>query len=159
MRLLGTLDYNIGGGGFLNRNYVGVPDMNHIFGNQTVIANPYLYSFQMAPYYQFSNVARTYAEGHVEWHLNGWLSNKIPVFRSLNWYFVAASNVLYINKDNYYYEISGGIENIGFKMFRLGRVDLVAGYSSLKNKPMVGIRISLAGMLYAILGIHSPDTF
>lgn len=155
LRLLGTVNYKLGAGGFLNDNYVGIPDMKHLFGNQTFLSNPYLSSFQLAPYYRFSNTADLYGEAHVEWHLNGWLTNKIPVFRRLNWNLVGASNVLYIDKDNYYAEVSLGLENIGVKLFRFGRVDLVAGYESGKGKPSIGVRVGLGDMLWQILGIST----
>lgn len=155
LRLLGTVNYRLVGGGFFNDKYVGIPDMKHLFGNQTFLANPYLNSFQLAPYYRFSNTANLYGQGHVEWHLNGWLTNKIPGFRRLNWHLVGGSNVLYIDKDNYYAEVFAGLENIGFKMFRFGRVDLVAGYESGRGKPSVGIRVGLGEMLWQILGINN----
>ena len=155
LKLLGSIDYRLMGGGFLNDNYVGIPDMKHLFGNQTFLANPYLNSFQLAPYYRFSNTAEIYGQGHVEWHLNGWLTNKIPVFRRLNWHLVAGSNALYIDKDNYYAEVFAGLENIGIKMFRFGRVDLVAGYESGRGKPSVGVRVGLGEMLWQMLGINN----
>jgi hypothetical protein len=155
LKLLGSVDYRLMAGGFLNDNYVGIPDMKHLFGNQTFLANPYLNSFQLAPYYRFSNTADLYGQGHVEWHLNGWLTNKIPLFRRLNWHLVAGSNALYIDKDNYYAEVFAGLENIGIKMFRLGRVDLVAGYESGRGKPSVGVRVGLGEMLWQMLGINN----
>ncbi len=153
LRLLGTVQYRLMAGGFLNKKYVGIPDMKHLFGNRTFLANPYLNSFQLAPYYRFSNTADIYGQGHIEWHFNGWLTNKIPLFRRLNWHLVAGSNVLYINEDNHYAEVFAGLENIGFKMLRLGRVDFVAGYESGKSKPSVGVRVGLGEMLWQMLGI------
>jgi hypothetical protein len=155
LRLLGTIDYRLMAGGFFNDNYVGIPDMKHLYGNQTFLANPYLNSFQLAPYYRFSNTASLYGQGHIEWHLNGWLSNKIPGFRRLNWHFVGGSNALYIDEDNYYAEVFAGIENIGIKMFRFGRVDLVAGYESGKGKPSIGVRVGLGEALFQLLGMSS----
>lgn len=153
LRLLGSINYRLMAGGFLNSNYVGIPDMKHLFGNRTFLANPYLNSFQLAPYYRFSNTADLYGQGHIEWHLNGWLTNKIPLFRRLNWHLVGGSNVLYIDQDNYYAEVFAGLENIGIKMFRFGRVDFVAGYESGKGKPSVGVRISLGEVFWQLLGI------
>ncbi|PSK92711.1 DUF5686 and carboxypeptidase regulatory-like domain-containing protein [Taibaiella chishuiensis] len=155
MRLLGRLDYRVMAGGFLNRNYVGIPDMKHLFGNQTFLANPYLNSFQLAPYYKYSNTADFYVQAHAEWHLGGLLTNKIPVFRRLDWYLVGGSNALYINKDNYYAEVFVGLENIGIKMVRFGRVDLIAGYESGKGKPSVGVRIGFGEVLWQLLGVKN----
>src|SRR5690606_26771229 len=128
LRLLGNLNYRFETGGFLTKNYVGIPDWKHLFGNQTLLSNPYLKSFQLAPYYRFSNTADFYVQAHAEWHWGGWLTNKLPLFRQLNWFIVGGSNALYINQENYYAEVFVGLENIGYKLFRFGRVDFIAGY-------------------------------
>ncbi len=154
LRLLGTLDYRIETGGFLNKNYVGIPDMKHIYGNQTIVANPYLRSFQLAPYYRFSNVADIYLQAHAEWHLSGLFTNKIPLFRRLNWHLVSGSNLLYINQNDYYAEVFVGLENIGYKMIRFGRVDFVAGYVSGLTKPSLGVRFTIGEELLRLLKIH-----
>ncbi|MFT4061949.1 MAG: DUF5686 and carboxypeptidase regulatory-like domain-containing protein [Edaphocola sp.] len=153
LKLMGTVDYKIGGGGFINNRYVGLPDWKHLFGNQTILANPYLNSFQLAPYYRFSNTAGLYGQAHVEWHLNGWLTNKIPGLRQLNWHLVGGSNALYIDPNNYCAEVFAGLENIGFKFFRFGRVDVVAGYESGRDKPSVGVRIGFGPLLWQLAGI------
>jgi len=155
LRLLGSVDYRIVAGGFLNKNYTGIPDMKHLFGNQTFLANPYLNSFQLAPYYRFSNTADFYIQGHLDWHLGGLLTNKIPLFRRLNWYLVGGTNTLYINKDNYYAEAYVGLENIGWKYIRFARVDFIAGYESGKDKPSLGVRVGLGEVLWSILGINN----
>lgn len=157
MRLLGALNYKLQAGGFLNDKYVGIPDMMHIYGNRTFLANPYLNSFQLAPYYKYSNTADLYLRGHLEWHLNGWLTNKIPLFRRLNWFLVGGTNTLFINKNDYYSEVYVGLENIGWKLARFGRVDFVAGYESGKSKPVVGVRVGLGPILWALLGINNND--
>lgn len=155
LRLLGRLEYRVMAGGFLNDNYVGIPDRKHLFGNQTFLANPYLNSFQLAPYYKYSNTADFYVQAHAEWHLGGLLTNKVPLFRRLDWYLVAGSNALYIDKDNYYAEVFVGLENIGVKMVRFGRVDLIAGYESGKGKPSVGVRIGFGEVLWQLMGIKT----
>ncbi len=157
LRLLGNLEYRLEAGGFLNKNYTGLPDWKHLYGNQTILANPYLKSFQLAPYYRFSNTADIYVQAHGEWHLGGWLTNKIPLFRRLNWYLVGGSNALYINKDDYYVEVFAGLENIGFKMFRFGRIDFVAGYESGRSEPSVGLRISLGEALWQLIGVQTGN--
>jgi hypothetical protein len=62
-----------------------IQDYQHFNGNQTLAASEYLNSFQLAPYYANSTTAAFYATGHLEHHFNGFLTNKIPVFRRLNW--------------------------------------------------------------------------
>lgn len=154
MRMLGDLEFILQTGGFLNADYVGIPDMKHLFGNQTILANPYLRSFQLAPYYKYSNTSLAYFEGHVEWKLGGLLTNKIPLFRRLSWHLVGGSNTMFINQRDYYSEVFIGLENIGWKMFRFGRLDFIAGYESGNSRPTLGFRISLGGELWNLLNVN-----
>lgn len=151
MKLLGVLDYNIIGGGFLNKTAVGNPDYNHIIGNQVILSSThYLNSYQIAPYYRYSNVADVYLRAHAEWHLAGLLSNKVPLFKRLNWHFVAGTNTLFINQNDYYAEVFAGIENIGFNIMRFGRVDFVLGYQSGLAKPSFGFRIGINPKFFSV---------
>lgn len=155
LRMAGRLDYKIAAGGFLWKKEVNLPDWNHLSGNQTFLAGEYLSSFQLAPYYRFSNIAGFYGEGHVEWHLDGLFTNKIPLFRTLNWFLVTGSNALYIGQKDYYAEVFAGIENIGWGFFRFGRIDFIAGYESGKPRPLLGFRVSFSGIFHALLGSRS----
>jgi len=141
-KLRGLLRYRFSIGGFLNTRSVYIQDYQHFNGNQTLFANDYLNSFQLAPYYANSTTASFYATGHIEHHFNGFLTNKIPLFRRLNWYLVGGSNAFYVNRDNNYVEVFGGLENI-FKIFR---VDLVSSYLDGRYG-QTGIRIGLGGLL------------
>src|SRR5690606_17575234 len=71
LNLLGNVDYHVAAGGFLNKKEVNLPDWNHLNGNRTFLASPFLNSFQLAPYYKFSNTNPLYLEAHAEWHLGG----------------------------------------------------------------------------------------
>ena len=141
-KLRGLLKYRFSIGGFLNTRSVFIQDYQHFNGNQTLFASDYLNSFQLAPYYANSTTAAFYATGHLEHHFNGFLTNKIPLFRRLDWYLVGGSNAFYVNRDNNYVEIFGGLENI-FKIFR---VDLVGSYLNGRYG-QTGIRIGLDGLL------------
>jgi hypothetical protein len=134
----GTLKYAFEMGGFLQNNVSYAPDYQHYFGNQTAFANDYMKSFQLLPYYQFSNTEKFYTTGHVEYHLNGLISNKIPGYRKLNWFFVLGANALYINDKKNYYEAFVSIENI----FKVIRVDFIQGYHNNGEKPN-GIRFTM----------------
>ncbi|MCY7292392.1 MAG: DUF5686 family protein, partial [Ferruginibacter sp.] len=142
LKLLGTMKYKLGLGGFLNNNKVYIQDFQHFNGNRTVSATEYVNSFQLASYYGNSTTEKLYSFGHVEHHFNGLFTNKIPLFRKLNWNFVAGSNAFYVNKNNHYIEMFGGLENI-FKIFR---VDAVIGYDK-NNNVSTGIRIGGGGLL------------
>lgn len=142
LNLGGEFRYRIAIGGFLNNDSVGIPDLQHFNGNQTFYNINYLNSFQLAPYYRYSNAERFYVVGHAEHHFNGLLTNKIPLLNKLKWYLVAGANTFYVNRDNYYVEAFAGLENI----FKLFRVDFVNAYQpGLGNK--FGVRIGLGGLL------------
>ncbi|ATL48422.1 hypothetical protein COR50_15330 [Chitinophaga caeni] len=141
-KLFGMFKYRVTTGGFFNDNAYTIPDMQHFNGNQTFYNINYLNSFQLAPYYKYSNTASLYGMLNVEHHFNGLLTNKIPLFNRLKWNLVAGSNIFYVNKDNQYYEVFAGLENI-LKIFR---VDVVAGYQS-DSPTRVGVRVGLGGLL------------
>lgn len=134
----GRFSYHLAAGGFINANQLSVIDYNHFLGNETVLANTYLSSFQLMPYYQYSNIEKTYGEAHVEYHLNGLLTNKIPLLRKWNWFFILGGNGLYINQNSHYYEAFFGIENI----FKVLRVDAIKGFDA-KGNNTTGIRVAL----------------
>jgi hypothetical protein len=118
LKLSGTFNYSFAIGGFLQKDKVFEPDQIHFTGNQVLLAGPFTESFQLAPYYKFSNTASLYGRGHIEYHLNGLITNKIPGFKKLNWFLVAGANSLLMEMDNYYIEYFLGLENI-FKVIRL----------------------------------------
>ena len=141
-KLLGQFKYRVDIGGFLNNHSVFIQDYKHFNGNQTVFASPYLNSFQVAPYYANSTTASFYTTLHAEHHFNGLLTNKIPLFKRLNWNLVAGSNAFYVSNNNNYVEVFAGLENI----LKLFRVDVVASYLN-GNKGQVAVRIGLGGLL------------
>ncbi|MET0391668.1 MAG: DUF5686 and carboxypeptidase regulatory-like domain-containing protein [Chitinophagaceae bacterium] len=140
LRLAGQLSYRLGIGGFLHIDSVNVQDYTHFNGNKFLRAAPYLNSFQLASYYEYSNTENFYSIGHVEYHLNGFLTNKIPGFRRLHWHLVTGANAFYVNKDRNYVEVFAGLENV-FKIFR---VDFVQAWQT--GKPgSYGIRVGIRG--------------
>jgi len=139
LKLRGHLRYRIGIGGFLDISKVEIPDYNHFNGNISTLANEYLNSFQLLPIYQFSNTDKFYTQAHVEYNLKGFLTNKIPGFRKLNFYLVTGANAFYIRGDKNYFEWFVGLDNI----LKQVRVDYVQSYHN--GKPwMHEIRIGLS---------------
>ncbi len=106
------------------------------------MASEYVNSFQLASFYANSTNENFYAIGHFEHHFNGLLTNKIPLFKKLNWNLVAGSNAFYVNKNNNYIEAFVGIENI-LKIFR---VDYVMAYKN-GTVGLNGFRIGLGGII------------
>ena len=141
-KLAGLLKYKLGIGGFLNTHKVFIQDYQHFNGNRTLRASEYVNSFQLARYYDNSTTSSFYTYGHLEHHFNGLLTNKIPLFKRLNWNLVGGGNAFYVNGKNNYVEVFAGLENI-LKIFR---VDFVASYSNGKSTT-TGIRIGTGGIL------------
>jgi hypothetical protein len=138
LKLAGRLNYNFAVSGFLNNQKLFIPDYLHFQGNQLLLSSNFLNSFQLTSYYQYSNQANFNATGHIEYHLNGLLTNKIPGFKKLNWFFVTGASALHIAPDQQYLETYFGIENI----FRVIRIDFVQGFEKSGAKP-TGFRLTL----------------
>ena len=141
-KLAGLLKYKIGIGGFFNTKQVFIQDYQHFNGNQSVAASEYVNSFQLANYYANSTTASFYGIGHMEHHFNGLLTNKIPLFKRLNWNLVAGANAFYVKEKNNYVEVFAGLENI-LKIFR---VDVVYAYEN-GRRGHTGIRIGTGGLI------------
>jgi hypothetical protein len=142
MKLGGTINYNASIGGFIQNDNVQLPDFQHFMGNQTIVASPYVKSFQLAPYYANSTGVDFYTKGNLEWHLNGLLTNKIPFFRKLNWSLVTGANAFYVDSKRNYSEVFVGIENI-LKIFR---VDMVWGWDGNTGRMVNGVVIGFGGL-------------
>lgn len=142
LRLGGRFSYRFAMGGFTNTDSVQLQDYTHFNGNGLIMAAPYLNSFQVAPYYKYSNTEKFYTTLHVEHHFNGLLTNKIPGFRALNWHLVAGANSFYVNKNNNYFEAFVGLENI----FKILRVDFIQAWQT-GRRGITGIRVGFKGVL------------
>jgi hypothetical protein len=141
-KLAGVLKYNFIIGGFLNTNSVFIQDYDHINGNEYFAASTYLNSFQLADYYTYSNTASFFSEGHLEYHLNGLLTNKIPIFNRYDWNLVLGSNAFYIDRSGNYTEVFVGLENF----LHIFRIDFVTSYEEGKTSRM-GFRLGTQGLL------------
>jgi len=150
LKMGGLFRYRVSAGGFINNNHVELPDFQHFNGNQTFYNIKYLNSFQLAPYYRYSNTEELYGVAHVEHHLNGLLTNKIPLFNKLKWNLVLGSNAFYVNGDNYYVEAFAGLENI----LKLFRVDFVTAYQEQPGHNF-GVRIGFGGIIGGALQFNS----
>lgn len=142
LHLVGTLDYQFITGGFLNRKAVQVQDYQHFIGNLTGLLNQAQGSFQLASYYAHSTTAPVYVEGHLDYHLNGLITNKIPLFRKLKFYLVTGANALYVNNNNNYAELYVGLENI----LKVLRVDFITGYEN-GTGTLSRIKVGFGGLL------------
>lgn len=140
-RLFGRFAYRFQTGGFTNAARVEVQDLKHFVGNRLFRSENFLTTFQLPQYYQFSNANRLYAALFTEHHFNGFLTNKIPGFRKLNWNLVAGARGLWLQHQTYY-EWNIGIENI----LRVFRFDVVTGHlngSRTGTEFRIGSRVSI----------------
>lgn len=149
LKIGGEFKYRISVGGFLDTNHVEIPDFTHFNGNQVYRLYNKLNSFQLAPYYQYSNIEKLYGEVHVEHHFNGLITNKIPLLNKLKWNLVAGTNTFYVNRDNYYVEVFGGIENI----MKLLRIDFITAYQTAPANRF-GVRFGFGGILGGAVQIN-----
>jgi len=78
----------------------------------------------------------------VEYHLNGLLTNKIPLLRQARYYLLFGGNVFYAGRSDYYTEAFVGLDNIGYKFIRVLRVDFVQSWDSYMGHNS-GIRFGL----------------
>ena len=139
LQLAGEFRYNIVMAGFLGSNNLQTPDYHHYAGNLTSKATTYLETFQLAPFYAFSNNANIFGAIHTEYKLNGLLTNKIPLVRNLNFRLITGSNILFLKNINYQ-EIFLGLDNIA----KLFRVDYVKGLGK-DGMNYNGFRIGIRG--------------
>jgi hypothetical protein len=96
-------------------------------------------SFQVAPFYAFSNKESFYGTFHAEYKLNGLLTNKIPIVKKLNLRLVTGTNMILL-KDKNYQELFLGVDNI-FKLFRF---DFVKGHGQSVGSTQ-GFRLGIRG--------------
>ena len=139
LQLAGEFRYNVVMAGFFSSTNLQIPDYHHYAGNLTRKATAYLETFQLAPFYAFSNNANIFGAIHTEYKLNGLLTNKIPLVRNLNFRLITGSNILFLKNINYQ-EIFLGLDNIA----KLFRVDYVKGLGK-NGMNYNGFRIGIRG--------------
>jgi len=101
-------------------------DFQHFNGNQTHIGNPSRYwnRFLIMPYYDLS-ASREFVELHLQHNFKGALLGKLPGFKQLGWHLVGGYKYLRTGSASPYNEFHIGLDNIGWNVFRLFRVDAV----------------------------------
>ncbi|TXK33874.1 carboxypeptidase-like regulatory domain-containing protein [Pontibacter qinzhouensis] len=134
--LFGSSNYSFTAGTFWGKENMQLMDFKHFNGNRTIFAGVYT-GFQLLDYYRYST-ANKYLEGHFEHHFDGFLFNKIPLFRKLKWQEVVSLNYLNTVASGNYVEIGLGIEHI----FKVVRVDFVTSFQE-GSKARTGLMIGL----------------
>jgi hypothetical protein len=134
--LVGSSNFSVTGGTFWGKEDMRLMDFRHFSGNRTIFAGEYT-GFQLLDYYRYSTRHR-YLEGHFEHHFNGFLFNKVPLFRRLKWQEVVSLHYLNTRESNNYLELGLGVEHI----FKVLRVDFVTSFQE-QQKVRTGLRIGL----------------
>ena len=128
----GTFQYNVRAGIFVNADDIAFMDFQHFNGNQTHVSTTfgsYLNVFNNLPYYSLST-NKSYLEIHAEHDFKGWVFGKIPLINKLNYNLVMGAHALGTKNNAPYYEFTIGIDNIGYKKFRLLRFDYIRSYQN-----------------------------
>ena len=101
-------------------------DYLHFIGTQTHVASASEYGrrFLMLPYYEMSS-AEDFLQVHVEHNFGGYILSKIPILKKTGWQLVGGYKLLSTTDRGSYDEITIGLDNFGFKLFRLLRIDAV----------------------------------
>ncbi len=130
---LGRSSYYINAGTFFNADGISLVDAQHFNGNQLRFKlealNPY--GFGLLNYYDYST-NESYAQAHIQHDFKGYLLGKIPGLNLLNYDLIVGAKALMTQRKPYF-EVSAGIDNIGFGNFRPFRVDYVRSITSDRN--------------------------
>lgn len=132
--LVGTANYSVQVGTYLNNNRMWLMDYKHFNGNRILYAGAFG-GFQLLDYYRYST-NNSYLEGHASHDFNGFIFNKIPLFRKLKWQEVISANYLYTQQARHYVELGVGVEHI----FKILRVDFFTGFQR-SEKVGSGLRL------------------
>ena len=128
--LLGTSSFRLNAGGFVGptQNLTFI-DYRHFAGNQTLLTGSFD-QFQLLDYYRFST-SRSFLEAHYDHHFNGFIFNKVPLFRRLKLQEVVSLNYLTTPQAGHYVELGAGIEHL----VKVLRVDF---YTALQSGQQLG---------------------
>ena len=126
LKIYGKAEIFAMGGQFLGNSPNYFIDQLHFIGTQTHLANPAEYSrrFLMLPYYSNSSEEQ-FIQAHFQHNFQGFLLSKIPLLKRTGWSLVGGYKILASSDNETYDEITLGIDNIGIKLAKLFRVDLV----------------------------------
>ena len=127
----GNFQYNLKGGTFLNANdNMAFMDFKHFNSNQlrANLGNN-LNTFNNLDYYRLST-NKNYAELHAEHNFQGYILNRIPLLKKLNFNLILGAHAASIDQQKPYQEFNVGIGNIGWGKIRFLRLDYVRSYQS-----------------------------
>lgn len=141
---IGNLGLYVNGGKFFHSYFISFMDYKHFYGNETFIGTNqnYLGKFNLMPYYSMST-NKDFIEWHVEHNFKGFILNKIPLIRDLQYHIILGVHGMQTGDRNPYFEYSVGLDNFGIKKFRPFRIDYFrSSYNGeIKNGVVLGIKL------------------
>ncbi|MEO6884060.1 MAG: DUF5686 and carboxypeptidase regulatory-like domain-containing protein [Bacteroidia bacterium] len=135
LKMLGHSIYNVSVGKFLNSENVSFMDYQHFNGNQTLISNFDINTFDLLNYYTYST-KNYFLQGAFEQNFGGFILNKIPLIRELKFQEIASVKVLTDDQLHRYTEFSVGVKKLFF------RAEFVTSFSD-NQKLNSGFRFGL----------------
>ena len=153
--LIGYSNWSVSTGGFLYKKQAQFMDAYHPLANQTLFYQPRMatQSFMMMPYYTYSSY-QPFVEVHWQHHFQGFLLDKVPGLRKLNWKEVLTVNAFYSEKKAMsiadssqakpWLELGFGFENIGIKLFRPLHLDVVNSFEGTQysgTRLLIGLEL------------------
>ena len=138
----GRFNWYANGGIFFNDEELPLFDQRHFLGSEIFILpnSNYNNRFLLLPYYDYST-DESYLQVHLQHYFDGYLLDKIPGVRKLGWSLVAGTKYLNTPENPAYYEFHVGLNNIGYKIVRLVRLDSV--WSLTDGEVGWGLRMSI----------------
>jgi len=137
---LGNSQFAFRWGHYLKKDRPSFADFTHFHGNETLLRNSPLRSFQLLSFYQKSTT-EDYALAHWEHDFYKWGLGSWPLFKQLQASLIVGGNSLFIAGEKPYFEAFIGLGNLGIKKLRFLRVDYVRSFGDVFRKD--GIRFGL----------------
>lgn len=129
----GYFQFHLNGGFFFDSERIWDNDRKFFPGNRFHVGSTWSYPSRFLRLHPYAiSSSDSYYQMHVQHDFEGWVLDKIPAINKLGWSFVTGAK--YLSGDGQrYYEIHGGVDNMGFGIFRLLRFDVIwskhAGHS------------------------------
>ncbi len=139
----GDFSYYIEGGRFLSNTEVPFVDRFHFSGNELFISPTNgTRTFFSLPYYDFSTTG-SFIQGHFSHDFNGWILGRIPGLNRTGFSLTAGAKYLDSPIRPSYAELHVGLNNIGWDLFRILRVDSVWSFTEGESRWNLRIGIGL----------------
>lgn len=129
----GSFMINASAGIFINKPSYFI-DYKHFNGNkQGILSANWDNKFFNLPYFQYST-NNSYIQAHSEYNLKGLIFSKLPLLKKLQAKEIISYKLLLTKENKPYHEFAFGLDNLGYSIFKLFRLDASVGIDGLKPK-------------------------